>query len=191
MARALADTIKRAAPPRRPLSILEIGGGNSCFLQGLMDEFQFREYQILDNSAEGMRRARERFEPAYGERVRYLEADVFEPAQGFTGRFDVVLSVGLIEHFSDEEIPRLVKLHADFAAPDGVVIIAVPTPTVLYWLVRGFAELVGIWQFPDERPIPRGRLVEMMKNAGLRIVWERTFWSQILTQALVAGVKTP
>ena len=187
MAKALAAAIRQHAPRREPLSILEIGGGNSCFLVGLMEQFQFGEYQILDNSTEGMRRARERFTPAYGDRVHYREADVFEPAADFAARFDVVLSVGLIEHFSDEEIVRLVRLHADFAKPDGLVVIAVPTPTIFYRIVRTAAELLGIWQFPDERPIARRRLVELMSAAGLRITSQRTFWSQLLTQSLVTG----
>jgi hypothetical protein len=187
MANALADAIERFAPHRVPLGLLEIGGGNSCFLDGLMSRFGFGEYMILDNSPEGMRRARERFAPVHGSRVRYREADVFEPAADLAGRFDVVLSVGLIEHFADDEIARLVRLHADFATPDGLVVIAVPTPTIFYRIVRGGAELLGLWQFPDERPIPRRRLVQLMSAAGLRITSEHTFWSQLLTQALVTG----
>ena len=187
MANALADAIRRHAPRREALSILEIGGGNSCFLAGLMEQFHFGEYLILDNSTEGMRRARERFAPVYGDRVRYREADVFEPAADLAGRYDVVLSVGLIEHFTDEEIVRLVRLHADFARPDGLVVIAVPTPTIFYRIVRTGAELLGIWQFPDERPIRRRRLVELMSGAGLRITSQHTFWSQLLTQSLVTG----
>jgi SAM-dependent methyltransferase len=190
MAKALAAAIERHAPRREALSILEIGGGNSCFLHGLMDRFQFRDYLILDNSTEGMRRARERFAPSYGDRVRYLEADVFDAVPDLSGRFDVVMSVGLIEHFSDDEIVRLVRLHADFASPDGLVIIAVPTPTIFYRIVRTGAELLGIWQFPDERPITRRRLVELMSVAGLLITSQQTLWSQLLTQSLVAGRKS-
>jgi putative flippase GtrA/2-polyprenyl-3-methyl-5-hydroxy-6-metoxy-1,4-benzoquinol methylase len=191
MARALARAIERHRPVADRASLLEIGGGNSCFLEGLMDRFRFGEYWILDNSAEGMRRARERFAPRYGDRVRYREADVFEPAGDLEGRFDIVLSVGLIEHFTDDEMARLVRLHAGFAKPDGLVIIAVPTPTLFYRIVRTGAELLGIWQFPDERPIRRGRLVTLMSNAGLAITSQQTFWSQLLTQALVTGAREP
>ena len=189
MARALADVILRFAPRRDRLTLLEIGGGNSCFLDGLMERFDFGEYRILDNSSEGMRLARERFAPAFGNRVQYVEADVFESSADLIGRFDVVLSVGLIEHFSDDEIVRLTRLHTEFAKPDGLIVIAVPTPTIFYRIVRGGAELLGIWQFPDERPIERRRLVSLMSAAGLEITSQHTFWSQLLTQALVTGKK--
>ena len=43
--------------------------------------------------------------------------------------FDVVFSVGLIEHFDDAAMARLVGLHRRWAAADGLVLIAVPTPT--------------------------------------------------------------
>ena len=53
-------------------SVLELGGGNSCFLDGLMQQFTMAPYVILDNSPEGMRLARERFAPAYGDTRRAI-----------------------------------------------------------------------------------------------------------------------
>ena len=186
MAKRLAQVIGAWAPRADRGTILEIGGGNSCFLPGLMERFSWAEYAILDNSAEGMRLARERFAPAYGERMRYFERDVFD-ASGLPHTYDVVLSVGLIEHFSDEEIRSLVRFHADRVRPDGIVVIAVPTPTVFYRAIRGLAEVLGLWQFPDERPIRLDALEGLMRQAGLEVVFGRILWTQLLTQALVVG----
>ena len=70
MSAMLRDLISKHAPRRQPLSVLELGGGNSCFLDGLMQHFSMAPYVVLDNSPEGMRLARERFAPAYGDRRR-------------------------------------------------------------------------------------------------------------------------
>jgi cyclopropane fatty-acyl-phospholipid synthase-like methyltransferase len=171
------------------MSVLELGGGNSCFLDGLMQAFPLAPYTILDNSPEGMRLARERFGPAYGDRVAYLTDDVF--AAQVERRFDLVFSVGLIEHFDDRAMTKLIGLHREWATDDGLVLIAVPTPTIFYRIVRTSAEVLGIWKFPDEHPVPRAKLAALMREQGMEIVFERTLWSQILTQAIIAARPVP
>jgi len=185
MARQLAAAIRQFAGNRTDLNVLELGGGNSCFLERLMTDGRIATYTILDSSPEGMRLARERFGPLYGERVRYIEADAFSVRAD--RQFDVVYSVGLIEHFGENELQRLVALHREWAAPRGLVIIVVPTPTIFYRIIRGAAELLGIWRFPDEVPIPRRRLVSLAGNAGLRVFFQKTLWSQLVTQAIIAA----
>jgi SAM-dependent methyltransferase len=189
MSRMLASTVQRFAPPERPLDVLELGGGNSCFLVPMMGTGRIATYTVLDNSPEGMRLARERFAPLYGDRVRYVEEDAFRAA--LDRRFDLVYSVGLIEHFSEEDLRRLVRLHRDWAADNGLVIVAVPTPTIFYRLIRGAAELFGMWRFPDEVPIPRSTLVRLAEEAGLQVLFQRTLWSQLVTQAIIAARPAP
>ncbi len=189
MSGMLRDLITAHAPRREPLSVLELGGGNSCFLQGLMKEFPIAPYVVLDNSPEGMRLARERFNPAYGDKVGYVEDDVF--AANLERRFDVVYSVGLIEHFDDRAMKKLIGLHRRWAAPDGLVLIAVPTPTIFYRIFRTGAEILGMWKFPDEHPVPRARLAALMRDEGLEVIFERTLWSQVLTQAIIAARPAP
>ena len=189
MSAMLRDLISKHAPRRQPLSVLELGGGNSCFLDGLMQHFSMAPYVVLDNSPEGMRLARERFAPAYGNRVGYISDDVFAATPD--RRFDVVFSVGLIEHFDDHAMQKLVGLHRRWAAPDGLVLIAVPTPTILYRIFRTTAEVLGLWKFPDERPVPRARLAALMREEGLEVIFERTLWSQVLTQAIIAARPAP
>ena len=185
----LRELIATHAPRRQPLAVLELGGGNSCFLDGLMQQFTMAPYVVLDNSPEGMRLARERFAPTYGERVGYINDDVF--AADPDRRFDVVFSVGLIEHFDDHAMQKLIGLHRRWAAPDGLVLIAVPTPTIFYRIFRTGAEILGLWKFPDEHPVPRARLAALMRDEGLDVIFERTLWSQVLTQAIVAARPAP
>lgn len=181
----LVRVFRAFAPIRRPLAVLEIGGANSCFLPRLMQEFTVEPYTLLDNSEEGMRLGRERFTPAYGGRVEYVTSDVF--GARLSRQYDVVLSVGLLEHFTGTEIDQLIRLHKRWVREDGLVVITVPTPTAPYRLIRGAAELLGIWRFPDEEPLPRRRLVELIRGRGLVVLSERTLWLQLLTQSVVAA----
>jgi glycosyltransferase involved in cell wall biosynthesis/ubiquinone/menaquinone biosynthesis C-methylase UbiE len=189
MSGMLHDLITAHAPRRQPLAVLELGGGNSCFLEGLLKDLPIAPYVVLDNSPEGMRLARERFGPAYGDRVGYVEDDAFAAAIDRT--FDIVYSVGLIEHFDDRAMKKLIGLHRRWAAPDGLVLIAVPTPTIFYRIFRTGAEILGLWKFPDEHPVPRARLAALMRDEGLEIIFEKTLWSQVLTQAIIAARPVP
>jgi putative flippase GtrA len=188
MRRTLVELMRRHAPARAPLSLLELGGGNSCFLDTVISGVNVGTYTILDNSPEGMRLARARF-AHYGDRVGYMLDDAFEAP--LAGTFDIVYSVGLIEHFDDQAMARLVGLHRQWVAEDGLVLIAVPTPTVFYRIVRTAAEVFGIWKFPDETPVPRAKLVALARSHGLDVLEERTLWSQILTQAIIAARPRP
>jgi cyclopropane fatty-acyl-phospholipid synthase-like methyltransferase len=185
MENELVRVFREFAPRRQPLSALEIGGGNSCFLPRLMAEFQIAPYTLLDRSEEGMRLARERFGGAYGGRVDYAFTDVFN-AQ-VNRKYDVVFSVGLLEHFDAPQIDELIRLHKRWVRDDGLVLIAVPTPTPSYHVVRWIAEVLGLWQFHDERPIARRRLVDLMRRRQLTILSERTLWLQLLTQSVIAA----
>ena len=67
--------------------------------------------------------------------------------------YDIVFSVGLIEHFDPAGTARVVAAHFDYLRPGGTAIITFPTPTWLYRVVRGLAEMTNNWIFHDERPL--------------------------------------
>ena len=52
----------------------------------------------------------------HGDRIQYITDDVF--AAEIDGRFDLVFSVGLIEHFDDVTMKKLIGLHRQWAADD-------------------------------------------------------------------------
>ena len=133
MSTTLRDLVSAHAPRRKPLAVLELGGGNSCFLDGLMQHFTMAPTSSSTTLREGMRLARERFATSVRRSRRVHQDDVF--AANPERRFDLVFSVGLIEHFDDHAMQKLVGLHRRWAAPDGLVLIAVPTPTIFYRLV--------------------------------------------------------
>ena len=68
-------------------------------------------------------------------------------------QYDIVFSVGLIEHFTEKRTELMIRKHFEMTKLGGYVVIFFPTPTLFYKVTRGLAELVGVWQFPDERPV--------------------------------------
>jgi cyclopropane fatty-acyl-phospholipid synthase-like methyltransferase len=86
------------------------------------------------------------------DRVSVSQGDVLSPSEP-ERLYDIVFSVGLIEHFAPAETARAVAAHFKYLRPGGTAIITFPTPTWLYRAVRGLAEATNNWIFQDERPL--------------------------------------
>jgi len=161
-------------------TILEIGGANSCFLDGLTRTFRPRVYHVVDKNQYGLDLLAQR---ATGRSVQIHHGDVLALSNlGATA--DVVMSIGLIEHFNPEGTRRAVEAHFQCLEEGGYAIISFPTPTLLYRLVRGVAEAAGVWRFPDERPLQPQEVREVASRFG-PVVLEKTLWPLILTQHLI------
>ena len=61
------------------------------------------------------------------------------------------------------------------------MIITAPTPTWLYRTVRGAAEAIGVWAFPDERPLRPAEIISAGEGLGV-LRHAATLWPQVLTQ---------
>jgi 2-polyprenyl-3-methyl-5-hydroxy-6-metoxy-1,4-benzoquinol methylase len=85
--------------------VLEVGAGNSALLTHLARKYGAEtRFSGLDYSANGcqllaQRAARE------GVRVEVLQQDLFDPDPALFGAFDVIYSLGVVEHFSTLEAP--------------------------------------------------------------------------------------
>jgi putative flippase GtrA len=179
-AKTLVAAMRRfaCAEPR----ILELGGANSSFLDVVLDRIRPQAYRIVDANRYGLdllqARARD------DSRVEATEMDVRHLAPGVLPESDVVFSVGLVEHFDPSGTREAVAAHFATLAPGGCAIISFPTPTWLYRAARSALEAVGLWKFPDERPLRRDEVVGVVEAYG-ELVFEKTLWPLVLTQHLV------
>jgi len=162
-------------------TILEIGGANSCFIDGLMRTLRPRAYHVVDQNEYGLSLLAARMQGRSD--VVLQQGDVL--AMHHSGmQADVVLSVGLIEHFSPEDTRRAIEAHLACLRKGGYALITFPTPTWLYRVVRGAAEALGVWQFPDERPLDPEEVRQAAAPFG-EVVFEKTLWPLVLTQHLI------
>jgi hypothetical protein len=168
------------------LSIVEIGGANSCFLDAILARFPCRAYDIIDTNAYGLSLLAARV--GAGKVVQLHQASVFECAPGLAA--DVVFSVGLVEHFEPAETRAAILAHFDLLRPGGIAIITFPTPTLLYRITRALIAALRMWRFPDERPLDPREVISAVRERG-ELVWEKTLWPLLLTQHLIVARKRP
>lgn len=162
-------------------TLLEIGGANSCFLDGLTSSLHPRAYHVVDLNQYGLALLSRR--TAGRTDVVLHEGDVLA-MQELDVQLDAVLSVGLIEHFTPEDTRRAVEAHFKCLKPGGHALISFPTPTWLYRAVRGPAEVLGMWAFPDERPLSPEEVRRTASRFGI-VIYEKTLWPLMLTQHLL------
>lgn len=181
---ALIRAMKTYARPQTgaALSMVEIGGANSCFVDRLVQEFAPRSYDVVDLNEYGLKLLAERAVPS----LRLHRQSVLSLSLPATA--DLVFSVGLVEHFDPSETRAAVLAHFSALRPGGVAIITFPTPTLLYRATRKLIEAAGQWKFPDERPLLAAEVLAALRERG-ELLFEKTLWPLMLTQHLVVARK--
>jgi SAM-dependent methyltransferase len=135
--RVIANAFDTALKGRQPGSILEIGCGDSYWLPYLGNRYSATRVGGVDYSARGCELARDRLKAA-GILGTIYESDIFKLSPKLTGQFDLVFSLGVVEHFSD--LKAVLKQIASFVAPDGILFTEVPN----LWSVHGL--MTWVWQ---------------------------------------------
>jgi 2-polyprenyl-3-methyl-5-hydroxy-6-metoxy-1,4-benzoquinol methylase len=120
--RAIDALLKRWLPRDGQRHCLEIGCHPGRYLWYFHDQFGYQvsgiEYvaDACDSTREALQRA------GVAAEIRY--ADVFDFDPPGAERYDVVVSVGLVEHFVD--IGPIVRRHVELLGPGGHVVVIVP-----------------------------------------------------------------
>jgi SAM-dependent methyltransferase len=118
---AILKVIDRFLVSNSRLSVLEVGGAPGGYLAHVWRQFG-HEVCVLDNSPVGIDLTRRNFK-VLGIPGRVLEGDLFKPEDA-APKFDVVFSLGLIEHFDDTH--AVVAAHLDHLKPGGTLIVGCP-----------------------------------------------------------------
>lgn len=146
--------------------ILEVGAGGSATFGMLTARLDCRACGCEPDVA-GIITAR-RLAEAEGATPHFTRGDGFSlPFANET--FDVVYSLGLIEHFSSAESSALISKHRRVCRPGGRVIISVPNLLNLpHTLTKAVQGKRGRY-YPERSFSPR-RLRALMEGAGLRLI---------------------
>ena len=180
----LLNVIRRyaVAKDRSPISIMEIGGANSCFLDRILREIHPALYEVVDTNQYGLSLLAHRLSKNSPVRLRHQSVFALEAA----AQADLVFSIGLIEHFDAPETRKAVLAHFDVLRPGGLAIISFPTPTWMYRTARGLLQALDLWQFPDERPLRKEEVLAAIEERG-QVLYKKTLWPLILTQHLIVA----
>lgn len=157
--RFFVEVIGQISPP--PHKIIELGCAESQWLPYFSREFGL-EASGLDYLEMGCESCREIMRRAGLDTSGIVCADLFEPPPSLLGKFDVVYSSGLVEHF--EDTAACVAACARFAKPGGTIVTLIPN-------MRG---LPGFLQktlnrpvFDKHVPLDLKALAEAHRRAGL------------------------
>ena len=145
-------------------SIIEFGGADSCFYQSLRKEMPNSKYTVIDNSEVGVGIFNNKYKD---DKTEAIKLDILNDNIDSSIKSDLVFSAGLIEHFDENDTAIMIKKHFDYCNENGLVLITFPTPTILYRILRKTAEIVGVWKFPDERPLKKNYVLNECKRYGI------------------------
>ena len=145
------------------IDIIELGGGNSCFAQELTERLNVISYSIVDNCEIAVEKFKQMNLPGCAYQADLTAGNIGVEIEK---RFDVVYSVGLIEHFRGKDIEKVIASHFRLCKPGGIVLISVPTPTLQYRFIRKMMEVFRVWGFPDERPLRYNEISNIIERYG-------------------------
>ena len=183
----LLDAIRRYVTPAVPngrISIVEIGGANSCFVDSILEAVPCASYDVVDTNQYGLSLLAKR--GGLSEVVRLHRQSVLELALDRPA--DLVFSVGLVEHFDPQRTREAVLAHFHALRPGGIAIITFPRPTPLYRAARRLIEMVGMWKFFDERPLQPEEVIAAIQETG-EVMYQQLLWPLVLTQQLIVARK--
>ncbi len=121
---------------------------------------------LFDRSASALREARRRFArlelPA-----EYHHGDMLGGLDGHRGRYDVALSLGVVEHFRGCERTQVIGAHQRVLRPGGMAIISVPHAWCLpYRMWKSYLEIRGWWPYGMEQPYTKTEMTRRARKAG-------------------------
>ena len=116
---------RKYLPDQKGLKVLEIGSAPGLHLVRLMYEFGYVPYGV-EYSAQGVELNRRVFADNGIDPENVIHADAFseEFLSEYKEFFDIVISLGFIEHFTDVE--KAVGIHLELLKPGGTLVVEIP-----------------------------------------------------------------
>jgi SAM-dependent methyltransferase len=143
--------------------LIEVGCGGSVWLPYFAREHGF-EVSGLDYSEQGCAAA-EHVLNREGVKAEVICGDMFDPPTGLAGTFDMVISYGVVEHFTDTA--AAVRACASFVRPGGTVMTVIPNLAGLSGVgLKYFNRPV----YDIHVPMTAGQLAEAHERAGLEVI---------------------
>lgn len=146
-------------------AICELGGGDAQLLTHLAKLHPSAHFSILDFSEQGCQLARLRAAKE-GVQLGICQADVFFPPPEQLERFDIVLSQGVVEHFTD--LVRVLTAKRALLLPGGKMFTSIPnfSSPIYAWLCKKWSR--SVWE--DHIPHTLQGFVHSHELANMRVI---------------------
>ncbi len=147
------------------LRTIELGAGRGDFSALMAGEGAAPT--LIDYSEPGLDQARTRFD-RLGLTANFVRSDMFDLGNDLVGKFDVAMSLGVVEHFRGTDRTRAIRTHLNVLRPGGVCLISVPNAACLtYRAWKMSLEIRRWWPYGLEIPYWRRELTSRAVRAGL------------------------
>jgi 2-polyprenyl-3-methyl-5-hydroxy-6-metoxy-1,4-benzoquinol methylase len=165
------------------MRLLEVGCGKSAWLPYFAKEFGFNVCG-LDYSPIGCQMARNVLQ-ANGVEAEVVCADFFSPPENMLGTFDVVLSLGVVEHF--EDTAACLSAVSSFLKPGGMLITNIPN--MVGW-IGTIQKVVNRPVYDIHQLLDSARLKQAHELAGLEVLECDYFIYTSFGVSNLAGIST-
>ena len=148
----------------RRLRTIELGSGRGDL--SVLLARRGAKATLFDANDRALQLAKSRFD-RLGLRADYLQGDMMGRLEGLAGKYDVVLSSGVIEHFRGEDRTRVIATHYEVLRAGGLAVISVPhahCPPYRMW--KFYLERRGWWPYGMELPYTKRELLRRARSVG-------------------------
>ncbi|NPV51696.1 MAG: methyltransferase domain-containing protein [Candidatus Methanofastidiosum sp.] len=148
------------------LNTIELGSGIGTV--SLLLALKGSNPTLVDNNEVALQRAKELYN-YFKVKPKIRNEDMFNLAMNDESKYDICLSVGLIEHFTGEKRKEAIKAHVQTVKKKGLVIIVVPNKYCFnYRIWMSLAKLIRRWDYGYEEPFSRKELLTLANEIGLK-----------------------
>ena len=162
----ISDVIQKKFGSIDNLNTIELGSGMGTV--SLLLALQGANPTLVDNNDVALQRAKELFN-YFNIKPKIRNEDMFSLDMNDELKFDVCLSVGLIEHFTGEKRKEAIKAHVRTVKKKGLVLLVVPNKYCFnYRIWMSLAKLIRRWNYGYEEPFSRKELSSLATEVGLK-----------------------
>lgn len=168
------------------LRTIEAGCGTGTF--SLLLNILGAQTTLVDIDENALEAARKCFS-LYNRKAEFITHDIMSmPPEHLAGKFDMVISIGLLEHFSGDNRLKAMLNHKLFLNENGFTCISVPNMiSPFYWMIRAPSELFGKWSIETEIPFSQWELKRIgIKTgfSGIDIIGNLSFRKNIIVHSM-------
>jgi len=159
------------------LNVIEVGAGSGTY--GAIFARQGAKVTVLDYSENALQISKDLYE-SLGIDATFVLADALSISDDLKGKYDVSMSFGLAEHFSDQQRLQIIRSHFELLKPNGMTFISVPNLACWpYRLWKYRRTVTGKWNFGMEIPYGRKELSEISKTLRVKdySFFGSSFWA--------------
>ena len=149
------------------LNVAEVGCGSGTF--SLTLAILGAQVTLIDFNKNILEKAKILYE-LYGCKAKTIEADCLQaPTEDLMGKYDIVISGGLAEHFKGSDRKKIILYHKLLLKENGFAYVAVPNRlSPFYQVVRLFRKITGTWNIAVEIPFSCAELKSIAQKLGFK-----------------------